>query len=86
MELKRNLADKNNKSLIHTAIGIVFIAVGLYYMIDKINQLYVQIIESNLVSRKLFENDYELHGKLKNWIKTPANYEDVLTYQKFRKI
>ena len=52
----------------------------------KINQLYVQIIESNLVSRKLFENDYELHGKLKNWIKTPANYEDVLTYQKFRKI
>ena len=37
MELKRNLADKNNKSLIHTAIGIVFIAVGLYYMIDKMN-------------------------------------------------
>ena len=52
----------------------------------KINQLYVQIIESNLASRKLFENEYELHGRLKKWIKTPANYEDVLTYQKFRKI
>ena len=51
----------------------------------KINQHYVQIIESNHASRKLFENNFELHGKLKNWIKTPDKYEDVLTYQKFIK-
>ena len=37
----------------------------------KINQLYVQIAETNLSSRKLFEERYELNGFLKNWIKTP---------------
>lgn len=50
----------------------------------KINQLYVQIAESNQASRKLFEKDYELHGFLKNWIKTPDGYDNILTYQKFR--
>ena len=50
----------------------------------KINQLYVQIAESNQASRKLFEKDYELNGFLKNWIKTPDGYDNILTYQKFR--
>lgn len=51
----------------------------------KINQLYVQIAENNTASRKLFENNYELHGMLKNWIKTLDGFENILTYQKFRK-
>ena len=51
----------------------------------KINQLYVQIAESNYASRKLFEKDYELHGMLKHWLKTPDGFENILTYQKFRK-
>ena len=50
----------------------------------KINQLYVQIAESNMPSRKLFENNYELHGMLKHWIKTHEGFENILTYQKFR--
>ena len=50
----------------------------------KINQLYVQIAESNIGSRKLFEKDYELHGMLKHWLKTPDGFENILTYQKFR--
>lgn len=50
----------------------------------KINQLYVQIAESNNSSRKIFENNYELHGILKNWIKTPDGFEDIFTYQKFK--
>ncbi|VBB44264.1 GCN5-related N-acetyltransferase [uncultured Paludibacter sp.] len=49
----------------------------------KINQLYVQIAENNLASRKLFEGNYELYGYLKNWIKTPEGFENILTYQKF---
>lgn len=57
------------------------------YVFDflKINQLYVQIAESNMASRKIFETDYELHGYLKNWIKTPEGFENILTYQKFRR-
>ena len=50
----------------------------------KINQLYVQIAESNMASRKLFENKYEIHGMLKHWVKTPEGFENILTYQKFR--
>ena len=50
----------------------------------KINQLYVQIAESNMPSRKLFENNYELHGMLKHGIKTHEGFENILTYQKFR--
>lgn len=50
----------------------------------KINQLYVQIAETNLSSRKLFEERYELNGFLKNWIKTPDGFDNILTYQKFK--
>lgn len=49
----------------------------------KLNQLYVQIAESNLPSRKLFEKEYELHGVLKNWIRNDKGFENILTYQKF---
>jgi diamine N-acetyltransferase len=56
------------------------------YVFDylKLNQLYVQIAENNIVSRRLFEKEYELHGMLKNWIKTPERFENILTFQKFR--
>lgn len=50
----------------------------------KVNQLYVQIAESNLSSRILFEERYELNGFLKNWIKTPDGFDNILTYQKFK--
>lgn len=50
----------------------------------KVNQLYVQIAETNLSSRKLFEERYELNGFLKNWIKTPDGFDNILTYQKFK--
>ncbi len=50
----------------------------------KINQLYVQIAEKNSASRKLFEKDYELNGILRNWVKTPDGFENILTYQKFK--
>lgn len=50
----------------------------------KINQIYAHVAENNLSSRKLFENnDYELSGTLKNWIKTPDGFESILIYQKF---
>lgn len=50
----------------------------------KINQLYVQIAENNFASRKLFENNYELNGYLKNWVKTPDGFDNILTFQKFK--
>lgn len=50
----------------------------------KINQLYVHIAESNLASRKLFENNYEKNGILRNWIKTPGGFEDIIVFQKFK--
>lgn len=50
----------------------------------KIHQLYVQIAENNFASRKLFEKDYELNGYLKNWIKIPEGFENILTFQKFK--
>jgi len=50
----------------------------------KINQLYVQIAKSNIASRKIFEKEYELHGELKNWVKTPNGFDDILTFQRFR--
>ena len=50
----------------------------------KINQLYAQIAKSNVVSRKIFEKEYELHGELKNWVKTPNGFDDILTFQRFR--
>ena len=46
----------------------------------KINQLYVQIAESNTASCKLFEGNFELHGCRKNWIRTPTGLENIVTY------
>ncbi len=51
----------------------------------KINQIYAQVAESNQSSRRLFEsNGFELSGTLKNWIKTPDGFENILIYQKFK--
>jgi diamine N-acetyltransferase len=52
----------------------------------KINQLYCHISESNSASRKLFENEnYEVNGILKNWIKTPQGFENIIVFQRFKK-
>lgn len=53
------------------------------FMFLKINQLYVQIAESNLASRRIFEHEYELHGVLKNWTRSESGFENILTYQGF---
>jgi diamine N-acetyltransferase len=51
----------------------------------KINQLYCQISESNTASRHMFENEgYETNGILKNWIKTPQGFENIIVFQQFR--
>lgn len=50
----------------------------------KINQLYAHVAENNLISRKLFEADYEQNGYLRNWLKTPDGFENVLIFQKFK--
>ncbi len=50
----------------------------------KINQLYCHIAESNTASRKMFEKEgYETNGLLKNWIKTPDGYENIILFQRF---
>lgn len=50
----------------------------------KINQLYAYVAENNLISRKLFETNYEQNGYLRNWLKTPDGFENVLIFQKFK--
>ncbi|MDR3653334.1 MAG: GNAT family N-acetyltransferase [Paludibacter sp.] len=51
----------------------------------KINQLYCHISESNTASRNMFEKEnYESNGLLKNWIKTPDGFENIIVFQRFR--
>ena len=51
----------------------------------KINQLYCQISESNTASRQMFEKEgYETNGFLKDWIKTPDGFENIIVFQQFR--
>jgi diamine N-acetyltransferase len=51
----------------------------------QINQLYCQISTSNIASKLMFEKEkYETNGILKNWIKTPNGYEDIIVFQRFR--
>lgn len=51
----------------------------------QINQLYCQISISNTASKLMFEKEkYETNGILKNWIKTPNGYEDIIVFQRFR--
>jgi diamine N-acetyltransferase len=52
----------------------------------KVNQLYCHISELNTPSRQMFEKEnYETNGILKNWIKTPKGFEDIIVFQKFIK-
>lgn len=52
----------------------------------KVNQLYCQISESNTASRRMFEKEgYETNGILKNWIKSPEGFENIIVFQRFRK-
>lgn len=51
----------------------------------QVNQLYCDIAESNTASRTMFEKEgYETNGVLKNWIKTPAGYDNIIVFQRFR--
>ena len=50
----------------------------------KIHQLYCHISENNAASRQMFEKQqYEVHGMLKNWIKTPEGFENIIVFQRF---
>ena len=51
----------------------------------KINQLYCHIAENNLASRQMFlKEGYETNGILKNWIKTPEGFDNIIVFQRFR--
>ena len=51
----------------------------------KINQLYCQIAENNTASRHIFEKEgYETNGVLKDWIKTPDGFENIIVFQRFK--
>ena len=50
----------------------------------KVQQLYCHISEKNIPSRTIFEREgYEQNGILKNWIKTPDGFENVIVFQRF---
>ena len=51
----------------------------------QLNQLYCHISETNTASRQMFEKEhYETNGILKNWIKTPEGFENIIVFQRFR--
>jgi len=51
----------------------------------KINQLYCHISENNTASRAMFEKEgYETNAVLKNWLKTPDGFENIIVFQRFR--
>ena len=53
----------------------------------KINQLYCHIAETNAASRTMFEKEnYEVNGILKNWIKTAEGFDNIIVFQRFRKV
>jgi len=59
------------------------------YVFDflKINQLYCHIAESNVPSRKMFEQEkYETNGMLKSWIKTINGFENIIVFQQFKDV
>lgn len=50
-----------------------------------VNQLYCDIAATNIASRSMFEKEgYETNGILKNWIKTPDGFDDIIVFQRFR--
>ena len=50
----------------------------------KIGQLYCHISEKNTASRTMFEKEgYEQNGVLKNWIRTPKGFENIIVFQRF---
>ena len=53
----------------------------------KINQLYCHIAETNIASRTMFEKEkYETNGILKNWIRTTEGFDNIIVFQRFRKV
>lgn len=52
----------------------------------QLNQLYCHISENNTASRLMFEKEkYQTNGILKNWIKTPDGFENIIVFQRFKK-
>lgn len=50
----------------------------------KLHQLYCHIAVNNTASCKMFEKEgYLKNGVLKNWIKSPNGFEDIIVFQKF---
>lgn len=50
----------------------------------QVKQLYCHIAETNTASRTMFEREgYEPHGVLKNWIKTPNGFDNIIVFQRF---
>ncbi|SFU37759.1 diamine N-acetyltransferase [Pustulibacterium marinum] len=57
------------------------------YCFQKLNlhQVYANITEDNLASKKLFESqDFELFGVKKDWIFSEGKYKNELFYQKIK--
>lgn len=50
----------------------------------KLHQLYCHIAETNTASRQMFEKEgYETNGVLKEWIKTPEGFDNIIVFQRF---
>ena len=50
----------------------------------KLQQLYCHISVKNTASRSIFEREgYEQNGILKEWIKTPDGFENIIVFQRF---
>ena len=53
----------------------------------QLNQLYCHISENNAASRQMFEKEnYETNCVLKNWIKTPDGFQNIIVFQRFKNI
>lgn len=49
----------------------------------KINQLYCHIAKNNHASIQMFEKENFSKSILKNWIKSPSGFEDIIVFQQF---
>jgi len=59
------------------------------YVFDylKVNQLYCHIAEINTASRRMFEQEqYQMSGILKDWVKTASGFKNILVFQQFREV
>lgn len=60
----------------------VAIAVSYGFKVLMLNQIYCNLMERNIGSRKVFEkNGFELIGVKKQWLRINRNFENELMYQ-----